>query len=81
MLRESEAWLRLFMDSATDGFSLLDSDLNIIDINDARIEMTPSSRESLVGRNIRELYPLYEGRSRDRVNMLTRILETGDKLR
>jgi len=75
-LKEREARLRLFMDSATDGFSLLDSELNIVDINRARVEMTPSSRESLLGKNILDLYP-YRDISH-RIEIYRRVLETGN---
>ena len=78
MLKESEARLRLFMDSATDGFSLLDSDLNIVDINEARVKMTPSTRESLVGKNIRDLYPFHKERLDQRVEVYEKILKTGE---
>jgi len=77
-LKEREARLRLFMDSATDGFSLLDSELHIVDINRARVEMTPSSRESLLGRNILELYPYDEKRAHERAEVYRRVLETGE---
>jgi len=75
-LRESEARLRLFMDSATDGFSLLDSEFNIIDINRSRVEMTSSPRESLLGKNILDLYP-YRDISH-KIEIYRRVLETGN---
>ena len=57
-LKESEAKLRLFMDSANDGFAIYDKDLNLVEVNNVVVARFPSmSREEVLGRNITELYP------------------------
>jgi PAS domain S-box-containing protein len=56
-LRESEETLSSFMDSATDGFSLFDSKLNLININKAATSRFGVSREDILGKNILELRP------------------------
>ncbi|MBN1592527.1 MAG: response regulator, partial [Candidatus Coatesbacteria bacterium] len=59
-LGESEERLREFMQSATDGFSIWDSDLNLVEINLAGISLLSpgTDRLSLVGRNMSEVAPI-----------------------
>ncbi|MFX1505966.1 MAG: PAS domain S-box protein [Promethearchaeota archaeon] len=54
-LRESEERLRAFMDSATDSFLLLDSDLNIIEANQNMATGWKFNKHELIGRNIVDL--------------------------
>ena len=56
-LKVSEERLRGFMDSATDGFMLFDSELNQIDVNDAALKMTKQKREDVIGKNMLQLIP------------------------
>ena len=58
-LRESEEKLRSFTDSAIDSFLLLDSELNIVDINKAGIEINPlvTRKEDIIGKSILEFLP------------------------
>ncbi|MFW9903829.1 MAG: PAS domain S-box protein [Candidatus Thorarchaeota archaeon] len=56
-MRRSEERLRAFMDSATDGFNLLDSNLNFIDINKTGLKRLGLSREEVIGKNILEIFP------------------------
>ncbi len=56
-LKVSEERLRGFMDSATDGFMLFDSELNQVDINDAALKMTQQKRKGVIGKNILQLAP------------------------
>lgn len=51
--RLEEQWL-LFMESATDSFTLFDSDLNLVEINNAGIEMFKAEKEQLIGRSLLE---------------------------
>jgi len=53
-LRESEERLNSFMESATDGFFLYDSELNIININKVGLSLWPAGtkKEDLIGKNI-----------------------------
>jgi PAS domain S-box-containing protein len=55
-LRKSEEKLRGFRDAATDAFSLWDSELNLIDINETGLELLPAGtkKKDIIGRNIRE---------------------------
>lgn len=55
-LRESEERLRRFMDSATDGFSLFDSNLNFLEMNRAGLEGLELTREQVVGKNIKDIF-------------------------
>ena len=54
-LRESEEILSSFMDSATDGFSLFDSKLNLININEAAMSRFGVSKRDIIEKNILEL--------------------------
>ncbi|UCG01441.1 MAG: PAS domain S-box protein [Candidatus Heimdallarchaeota archaeon] len=56
-LRESEERLRKFMESATDGFTLLDLNLNFIDINKAGLIGLNLAEEEVVGKNFLEIFP------------------------
>ena len=79
-LKESEAKLRLFMDSANDGFAIYDKDLNLVEVNNVVVARFPSmSREEVLGRNITELYPGIE----DTVfySAYRMVLETGEPWR
>ncbi len=59
--RETEERLRKFMESATDGFTLLDSNLNFIDINRAGLIGLGLSREELIGKNFLDVFPKLQG--------------------
>ncbi len=68
---------RYFMEHATDGFSLYDSDLNLVEINKVGLEMMPpgTTRESVIGKNLMQLSPDVRGTSR--YIKYFRILKTG----
>jgi len=71
-----EKWL-LFMQSATEGFAILDSELTVTEANSAALEMLPSriKGENIIGKNIWEFMPeTKEGGIYDR---LLEVLETG----
>jgi len=55
-LRKSEEKLREFRDAATDAFSLWDSELNLIDINETGLGMLPvgTKKKDIIGKNMRE---------------------------
>jgi PAS domain S-box-containing protein len=69
-LRRSEEKLRSFMDSATDFFTIWDSELNLVDLNEAALNypLVPRSkdikRENFIGKNILELEPGIKGSGR-----------------
>ena len=56
-LRESQGRLSSFMDSATDGFILFDSELSYIDINTSALEMTGLNRNKFIGKNVLDVAP------------------------
>ena len=53
-LRASEARFRIFVDRATDGFFLLDQQLNVVDVNRQACESLGYSPEELVGMHPRD---------------------------
>jgi len=56
-LRESEERLSGFMDSASDSFYLLDSNLNFIEINKKGLDIIGKEKDELIGKNITEIIP------------------------
>jgi len=55
--KQAEARLTSFMNSATDGFFVLDSKLNYSDINEAALKITGLAREEVVGKNVTDVEP------------------------
>jgi len=56
-LRKSEERLSGFMNSASDSFYLLDSELNFLEINRKGLEIVGKSREEIIGKHITEIVP------------------------
>jgi PAS domain S-box-containing protein len=56
-LKESEERLTAFMESATDGFILFDSELNHIEMNKVALEITGLERKDVIGKNIIDTVP------------------------
>ncbi len=56
-----EKWL-LFMASATEGFALFDSELRLVEVNDATLKQLPpgTKRHDIIGKSILELTPYIE---------------------
>ena len=77
-LRSSQDKLRDFIDSATYSAALFDSQLNIVEVNDAHMNMfhPGMDRAHLIGKNLREIVPNLEetGRLAD----LLGVIETGN---
>jgi PAS domain S-box-containing protein len=65
-LRKSEEKLNLFMNGATESFSIYDASLNLIEINNTGLQWWPSGtkKEELIGKNIIELIPSLKGSKR-----------------
>jgi PAS domain S-box-containing protein len=63
-LRASEERLTSFMNSASDSFYLLDSDLNFVDINIKGLEIIGKNKEDVVGKNIKDIVPDIESSGR-----------------
>ncbi|MBD3181426.1 PAS domain S-box protein [Candidatus Poribacteria bacterium] len=61
-LKDSEEKLRLFMDSAADSFTLWDSELNLIDLNNASMKYFPEARskDEVIGISIKGFRPCFE---------------------
>jgi len=80
-LRESEEKLRLFLDSATDSFTIWDSELNLIDLNEASLKyplLRPpygAKKEDFIGKNILELEPGVK--QRGKYDQYLKVIRTG----
>lgn len=76
-LRESEERLSSFMESATDGFFLLDSELNYVEINKAGLWLFPAGtkKEDIIGKNIVEIAP--DIKKTGRYDKYMEVLKTG----
>jgi signal transduction histidine kinase len=83
-LRDSEEKLRSFMDSATDFFTIWDSELNLIDLNEASLRYPTirhpdgDKKEDFIGRNILELDP--DIKERGRYDQYLEVIRTGKPL-
>jgi PAS domain S-box-containing protein len=56
-LRVSEERLTSFMDSASDGFYILDSNLNFVELNKKALEIIGKEKEDVIGRNLLDVVP------------------------
>jgi len=80
-LRESEEKLRLFLDSATDFFTIWDSELNLIDLNEASLRyplLRPphgAKKEDFIGKNMLKLEPGVK--QRGRYDRYLKVIRTG----
>jgi PAS domain S-box-containing protein len=76
-IRESEERLRTFIYSATDAIDLWNSDLKLIDCNQAVIDNFPAGtrKENLIGKNITELIP--DLKETGRYDQYIEVLKTG----
>jgi len=74
-LRESEALFRGFMESATEGFVLFDSDLNFVDINEIGVKRMGMTKEEVVGKHILEI--MKNLTNSERYEKYIEVLETG----
>jgi len=77
-LRESQERLSKFMDSAIDGFALLDSDLNLVDINKAAEVCFGISKNEIIGKNISDIAP--DVKQTGRYDKYLKVIKTGDPL-
>jgi|GEM_PF-3592330 len=74
-LRRSEEQRRKFMDSATEGFVLFDSNLNIVDVNDYLLKEFGQKKEGVIGVNMLDITanPWDTGR----YDQYMKVIETG----
>ncbi|MEE9224071.1 MAG: PAS domain S-box protein [Thermoplasmata archaeon] len=76
-LKDSEERLRLFMDSATDGFTLFDSELNLVDVNLATLGLDPRVRkEDIIGTHITRL--IRDVKETGRYDKYREVMRTGE---
>jgi PAS domain S-box-containing protein len=74
-LKESEEKLSNFMNSASDSFYLLDSDLNFIEINKKGLEIIGKKKNEVIGKNIADIVP--DVKSSGRYEKHMEVLRTG----
>ena len=80
-LRESEEKLRRFMDSSTDFYTIWDSELNLIDLNEASLQYPllrlpdEAKKEDFIGKNMLELEPGVK--KRGRYDQYLEVISTG----
>ncbi len=77
-LRESEKRLRAFIDSAPSNFTLFDSKMNFIDINEISRKSFGLPKEEIIGKNIIDLNPELKGS--DRHKRYFEVIKTGQNL-
>ena len=75
-LRESEELRMAFMEGANEGFALFDSQLRLIYINQAAVELYGSTKSDLLGKTMVELAPGIE--QTDRYVRYRRVLDSGE---
>jgi len=75
-LQESEERLRAFMEAATDSFALWDSELNLVEMNNAGIASFPpgTKKAKVIGKNLREMV------STGRIEKYLEVMKTGNPL-
>ena len=76
-LRESEERLKLFMNSATDNFTLWSSDLHLLEINRNALQLFPdgTKREDVIGKSMLELNPNLK--DSERYDKYLEVIKTG----
>ncbi len=74
-----EEWL-LFMASATEGFALFDSEMNLVELNDAVLRLLPDGtrKRDIIGSNILELSP--DSKESGQYQSYLDVILTGDPL-
>ncbi|MCB2172640.1 PAS domain S-box protein, partial [archaeon] len=74
-LMESKDLLSGFIESATDGFSLLDKNMRYVMVNDTELKYSRRKREDFIGKHILEVFPDLDEK---RYEGYKRALETGE---
>lgn len=75
---ENRERLSGFIEAATDGFSILDSDMHYIMVNDAELRFTGRRREEYVGRHILDVFPGLK--DSDRYQGYLNVMKTGEPI-
>jgi len=75
-LQESKERLRGFMDSATEGFTLMDAEFNVLDLNDVALkQMYLTKKEDIVGKNMATVFPYFT--KTERYAAYKKVMRTG----
>ena len=74
--RRSAELLKSFMDSATDGFSIFDSEMNYLDVNESLVARSCDPKEHFIGKNILDVLPNLD--KTGRLELYREVLETGN---
>lgn len=77
-LIENQQRLSGFLEAATEGYSILDSDMKYLMVNDTELSYTGKEREEYIGRHILEVFPDLDGT--DRYQGYLSVLETGEPI-
>jgi DNA-binding NarL/FixJ family response regulator len=74
-----EKWF-LFTKSATESFSLWDSELNVVELNDATLRLLPdgTKKNEIIGKNLSELSP--DSKADGVYEKFVKVIETGEPL-
>jgi PAS domain S-box-containing protein len=75
-LRESKERLSSFMDTATDSFTLFDSELNFVEIDKTALERLCLNKRDVIGKNILDLLP--DVKETDRYDRYKEVIKTGE---
>ncbi|MFQ5979321.1 MAG: PAS domain S-box protein [Candidatus Heimdallarchaeota archaeon] len=77
-LQENQERLQGFMDSATEGFALLDPDLRYLEVNQATLQFWPpgTKKEDLIGKSVEELLPNFK--DSERYHAYLEVIRTGE---
>ncbi|UCE20201.1 MAG: PAS domain S-box protein [Gemmatimonadota bacterium] len=75
-LRKSEERLKHFVESATDSILLLDSHLNIVEVNEIGLNEFGLSKNEILGKNLSELVP--DLRESGRYDKYMEVMKTGE---
>ncbi|MCP4110583.1 MAG: response regulator [Desulfobacteraceae bacterium] len=75
-LRESEAQLNGFMESATDGFILFDAELNYLKMNKAGLDIVGLTQDDIAGKNILDVVPNLK--ETGRYDKYKKVVKTGE---
>ncbi|MCW4013956.1 MAG: PAS domain S-box protein, partial [Candidatus Bathyarchaeota archaeon] len=74
-LMESKELLSGFIDSATDGFSIIDENMQYVMVNDTELKYSRRKREDFIGKHILEVFPELD---EERYKGYQKVLETGE---
>ena len=74
--RRSAELLKNFMDSAPDGFSIFDSEMNYLDVNKSLMARSGYPKEYFIGKNILDVLPNLD--KTGRLELYREVLETGN---